>query len=90
MGTLLTEDGIQWLRTADLDLAVLPTGDFDDDVDDAGLAGVWVQWHVVPEGDGLAFVLEPDSPVLLSSDQWLLMRQMFDWPYQCVARSNLP
>lgn len=59
------EDGIQWLRAPDFDLAVCPAGDLDDEVDDLLVAVFGVERHVVPEGDWLAVVLEPDAPFLV-------------------------
>lgn len=66
---VVVEDGVQGLLAADLDLAVLPARDLDDKVDDLLVARVRVQRDVMPEGDGLAVLLEPDAPVL-GACQW--------------------
>lgn len=61
---IVMEDGIERLRTSDLDLAVCPAWDLDDKVDDL-LVGVFgIEGDVVPEGDRLAVFLEPDAPFL--------------------------
>ena len=54
----------QRLITFDLNLAISPARDLDDEVDDAVVQWVGVERDVVPEGDGVSVLLEVDSPVL--------------------------
>jgi hypothetical protein len=61
---LVVKDWIERLRPANLDLPVCITGDLDDEVDDLPVGRVRVERDVVPEGDGLLVVFEPDAPVL--------------------------
>lgn len=61
---IVVEDWVEWLWTADLDLAVCAAGDLDDEIDDLLVAVLGVERDVVPEGDWFAVVLEPDSPFL--------------------------
>jgi len=61
--TVVVENWRQRLATLELDLAVCPAWNFNYSIDDGRIVFVRVQGDVVPEGDGVAFVQEPDSPV---------------------------
>jgi hypothetical protein len=56
--------GTQRLVALRLNFSVGPAGDFDVEADDLGFGLVGVERDVVPEGDGLAVLLKPDTPVL--------------------------
>ena len=53
-----------WFSALDLNLAIGPTRDLDDHVDDAVIARDGENGDIVPKGDDLAVLLKPDSPVL--------------------------
>lgn len=67
---VVVEDGVQRLIALGLDLGVGPTGDLGVVVDDALVLGVGVEGDIVPEGDGVAVLLEPDAPILDWSAQY--------------------
>jgi hypothetical protein len=61
--SVVVENRRQGLFALDLDLAVCPAWDLDDSVDDGRVVFVRVERDVVPEGNGVAFVQQPDPPV---------------------------
>lgn len=60
---IVVENRRQRLFALDLDFPICPARDFDNGIDDGGVVLVRVQRNVMPEGDGVAFVKQPDSPV---------------------------
>lgn len=60
---IVVENRRQRLFALDLDFPICPARDFDNGIDDGGVVLVGVERDVVPEGDGVTFVKQPDSPV---------------------------
>ena len=60
---VVVENRRQRLFALDLDLAICPAWDLNHGVDDGRVVFVRVQRDVVPEGNGVAFVQQPDPPV---------------------------
>jgi hypothetical protein len=60
---VIVEDRRQSLFALDLDLAICPAWNLNHSVDDGRVVLVRVEGNVVPEGDGVALVQQPNSPV---------------------------
>lgn len=67
----VVEDGVEGLVTLGLDLGVGPARDLGVVVNDGLVVGVGVQGDVMPEGDGIAVLFEPDTPILYVSESIL-------------------
>lgn len=52
------------LLSPDLNLGIFPSRYLDDKVYNPLVALVWVQWNIMPEGNGLSVLFEPYTPVL--------------------------
>jgi hypothetical protein len=85
----IMENGIQWLIAFNLDFAVCPSWDLDNEVDDGLVRRIGIKRNVVPERCGLATFFQPDAPVL-----YICVRKIVSWRTsmnadQCFVRQLL-
>ena len=87
---VVVEDRVEGFLAVDLYLAILPARDFDDEVDDIFVRFVCVERYIVPEGDGMAILLEPDTPVLRGESLAGMIAPEGTETHQSVASANSP